>query len=76
MADLIPKIVKQAQVHPKVRVECPRPDRMAAELRKHLPNHTITSHLAPWSERRGYVLVEAPASRACSGGPVCARGPT
>ncbi len=66
--DSIPKIVKAAQVHPFVTVSHPRPERMAKELRKHLPTHIITVE-------SGTVMISRPGTRGCSHGTVCTGKP-
>lgn len=40
--DLLPKIVEAARKMSSLRVLCERPAKMAAELRKHLPEHIVT----------------------------------
>lgn len=74
MADMLPKIVEAAKKVDQVNIKfCPRPARMAKELRKHLPNHDII----PNKERQTVTIkrriVFAPGS--CSTGPACTGRP-
>lgn len=68
MADLLPKIIEAAQKSVVVKVRCPRPTRMAKELRRHLPNHDITT-----DEGRKLVVLKNRLwhDRSCVTGPMC-----
>lgn len=66
MSDLLPKIVATAMARSPVYVECRRPDRMAKELRRHLPHHDIIVE-----ERRVVLKSRLSLDRRCGSGPAC-----
>ena len=70
MADMLPKIVEAAKNSGHVRVRCERANRMAKELRKHLPGFVVTAD----EERRLVEVKRRPPPSlpgSCSTGPTC-----
>lgn len=65
--DQLPKIIEAAHKNDIVRVLRPRrPDRLAKELQKHLPNHIVTVEDETVVIRSLFL-----GARGCSVGPVC-----
>ena len=71
MSDLLPKIIAAARARSPVLVVCLRPDRLAKELRKHLPHHDILVDKASGTVTCKSRLVQ---DRSCSSGPACGAG--